>query len=96
MSYSHLITRGVTALVLMGLAVRLGLGLVKGCKVDRWATVLAAAALAFGIYRNAGESPSRGLIMLGAAFCGCALGLFTPFAGRHFKRKATDIEDSAE
>jgi hypothetical protein len=84
---TSLLTRIATGLVFIGLAVGLGIGIVRGSVVERWTTVLAAGALAAGIFRNSGERPAAGIVVLGAAFALCALALLTPFAGRHFARK---------
>lgn len=89
-------TSWLTALVFAGLAVRLGAGLVKGCRVDRWVTVLAAAALAAGIYLNSGERPTAAFVVLGFVFCVCVIGLLTPFAGRHFAEMPPAGADEAD
>jgi hypothetical protein len=93
---THLLTRIVTGLVIIGLAVRMGTGMVRGCIVERWTTVLAAAALAGGIFRNSGERPALGLVVIGVTFALCAVALLTPFAGRHFARKHSAQDEVAD
>ena len=66
---TSLLTRIATGLVFIGLAVGLGIGIVRGSVVERWTTVLAAGALAAGIFRNSGERPAAGIVVLVAAYC---------------------------
>lgn len=81
---TRLFMRIVTMMIFLGLAGRMGAGMVRGCSVERWTTVLAATVLAVGIFKNSGERPAAGLIVLAASFALCAVALLTPFAGRHF------------
>jgi hypothetical protein len=87
MEWSHRATRLATCLVFTGMAVRMGIRLVRGCVVDRWFTVLACVAVVVGAFVNSDGSPTAGMIFLGALFSLCAIGLLTPFAGRHFVAK---------
>lgn len=84
---THLLTHIATGLVFIGLAVGLGAGIVRGSMVERWTTILTAGALAAGIFRNSGDRPALGLVVLGATFALCAVALLTPYAGRHFVRE---------
>ena len=68
--------------VFVGLAIGLAVNIVRGSKVDRWFTILAAVAGVIGICVNSNGQPA--LVAVGIAFSLCAVGLLTPFAGRHF------------
>ena len=87
------ITGVIVGLVLIGIAISLGKGVIQGSGVERWFTVLASAAIATGVYVNSGPQPAVILVTIGIASGLCAIGLLTPFVGRHFSRKSLAESD---
>jgi len=91
--------RGATGLmhvVFVGVAVSLAVGLVRRSVVDRWATIVAASAIAVGISVNSSEQPTTEMVIPGVTLFLCATGLLTPLAGSYFaknKRVEQDGDD---
>lgn len=85
--------------VRFGLTCALAISLIRGSTSGRWITV-GLICLGLGSLALIGESlvtagcSRSGLIILGLLHAGCLLGLITPFAGRHFGRKASAKHDS--
>ena len=83
------ITGVLVGLVWTGLAISLSRGVIRGSSIERWLTLLASASIAAGVYVNSAGQPKVELVVIGITSGLCAVGLLTPFVGRHFSKKST-------
>ena len=88
LSFPRAIPGVIIFAIWIGIALRLGKGIIRGSNVERWFGVLASAAIATGVYVNSGPQPAVILVAIGIASGLCAIGLLTPFVGRHFSKKS--------
>lgn len=93
MEASHRLRRMALPVLFAVIAIRMGFRLVRGCAVERWFTILVCAALTVGIFINSDGHLSLAFTILAATFGLCAVGLLTPFAGRHFAAKPLPEDD---
>ena len=87
------ITRVIGGIIFLRLLFGLARELIQGDSAGRWIAILLAAAFPVGVYVNSDGSPAPLLIVLAVTFTLCAIGLLTPFAGRHFAEKESAEQD---